>query len=458
MSRRPTIHDVAAQAGVSKSLVSLAMRGSPAVAEASRAAILAAAADLGYRPNAAARSLAARASRTIGVLVHDLHNPVFAEILDGVLAGVRGRGYSTMVVTGGVDAALEESEIDKLLEFQVEGLVLVSHRLASGALRRIAAETPTTVVSRRDVRGPGIDTVCNDDRLGAHLAVQHLAGLGHRRIAHVSGGTNSVSREREQGYRDAMAEAGLPGHILVVPGSLDDAGGYTAAQVALAGPQPPTALFVANDFAAIGAMAAIVDAGLGVPGDVSVVGYDGTSLGALRSISLTSVAQPLTQMGALAAERLFARIDRPGGRAHHITVRARLVVRSSTGAAPDRVPAALGRGSGRDVAAPPVPEHRGSQHDHHAGHRGTAPDHLLHDLVGVAGQVADQTEGQPPGQAAEGVERQEPAVGHPAQPGQPGHHGAQERRPPAQEHRGPAPVTQEPPGAIQPAAVPAQGP
>ena len=110
-SSRPTILDVAARAGVSKSLVSLALRGSPAVAETSRAAILAAAAELGYRPNAAARSLVARSSRTIGVLVLDLHNPVFAEILDGVLAGVRARGYSTMLVTGGSDPALEQTEI-----------------------------------------------------------------------------------------------------------------------------------------------------------------------------------------------------------------------------------------------------------------------------------------------------------------------------------------------------------
>jgi DNA-binding LacI/PurR family transcriptional regulator len=331
MSKRPTIHDVAARAGVSKSLVSLAMRDSPAVAQASREAILAAAADLGYRPNAAARSLAARASRTVGVLVLDLHNPVFAEILDGVLAGVRARGYSTMVVTGGADPALEVSEIDKLLEFQAEGLVLVSHRLTPRTLRAIAAETPVTVVTRRDITGPGIDTVCNDDRLGAQSAVDHLISLGHRRIAHISGGDDPVALEREQGYREAMLAAGLAEAIQVVAGRLDDAGGHAAASAALTGPHPPTALFVANDFAAIGAMAAVVDAGLAVPDDVSVVGYDGTSLGALRSISLTSVAQPLTEMGRLAADRLFARIQGRRGRARHLTVDARLVVRGSTG-------------------------------------------------------------------------------------------------------------------------------
>ena len=333
---RPTIHDVASRAGVSKSLVSLAMRGSPKVSDASREAILAAAAELGYRPNAAARSLADRRSRTIGVLILDLHNPVFAEILDGVQAEVRGHDYSTMLVTGGADPVLEQAQLDKLLEFQVEGLILVSHRLSPAALRAIAGEVPTVVVTRRDILGPRIDTVSNDDVAGSAVAVEHLLSLGHRRIAHLSGGDNPISRDREQGYRDAMAAAGLAQRTLVVPGSLTDSGGYAAAQQALAATPPPTALVVANDLAAIGAIAAVQDAGLRVPEDVSVVGYDGISLGGLRTLSLTTVAQPLTRMGALAAARLFERIERPGGRARHIDVTAELVVRGTTGPAPGR--------------------------------------------------------------------------------------------------------------------------
>jgi len=330
---RPTIHDVAARAGVSKSLVSLALRGSPAVADTSRQVILAAAAELGYRPNAAARSLAARSSRTIGVLVLDLHNPVFAEVLDGVLAEVRTRGYSTMVVTG-LDPAIEMSEIDKLLEFQVEGLVLVSHRLTAATVRGIAAETPVAVVTRGDIAGPGIDTVRNDDRLGAHLAVHHLVGLGHRHIAHIGGGDDPVAACREEGYREAMETAGLARHVQVLPGSLDDAGGYAAAARALALTPRPTALFVANDFAAMGAMAAAIDAGLRVPYDVSVVGYDGTQLGGLRSIGLTSVAQPLAELGRLAAERLFDRIEGRRRRAQNLVLNAELVVRTSTAPPP----------------------------------------------------------------------------------------------------------------------------
>lgn len=327
---RPTIHDVASRAGVSKSLVSLAMRGSPKVSDSSRAAILTAAAELGYRPNAAARSLADRRSRTIGVLVLDLHNPVFAEILDGIQSEVRSHGYSTMLVTGDADPSLEKAEVDKLLEFCIEGLILVSHRLDAATLRRFAIEVPTIVVTRDDIHGPRIDTISNDDVAGAILAVRHLADLGHRRIDHLAGGDNPASRHREEGYRTAMRAAGLGRHIRVHAGGLTDSTGYAAATDALADRDAPTALFVANDIAAIGAIAAVQDSGRSVPTDVSVVGYDGITLGALRTFSLTTVAQPLTAMGALAAQRLLSRIDHPASRARHTSVTSELVVRGST--------------------------------------------------------------------------------------------------------------------------------
>jgi DNA-binding LacI/PurR family transcriptional regulator len=327
---RPTIHDVASRAGVSKSLVSLAMRGSPKVSDASREAIMKAAAELGYRPNAAARSLADRRSRTVGVLVLDLHNPVFAEILDGIQSEVRGHGYSTMLVSGDADPERERAELDKLLEFQVEGLILVSHRLSPTGLRRIAAEVPTVVVTRDDIHGPRIDTVSNDDVAGASLAVQHLIGLGHQRITHLSGGDNPAAAGREQGYRASMRAASLARRIRVLPGGLTDSAGYAAAVTAMADPSAPTALFVANDIAALGAIAAVQESGRSVPRDVSVVGYDGIALGALRTLSLTTVAQPLAAMGATAARRLFGRIDHPTEPAHHIRVDSELVVRGST--------------------------------------------------------------------------------------------------------------------------------
>lgn len=335
-STRPTIHDVAARAGVSKSLVSLAMRQSPKVSPESRAAIMKAAAELGYRTNAAARSLADRRSRTIGVLVLDLHNPIFAQILDGVQSEVRSHGYSVMLVTGNSDPATEQSELGKLLEFQVEGLILISHRLTRSAVLDLAAEVPVSIITRRDISAENIATISNDDTLGARLAVEHLIALGHRRITHVSGGDNTVATDRQRGYVEAMEEAGLTEFISVVPGAFSDMGGYAAARTALAAPaeQVPTALFVANDIAAVGAIAAVEESGRTVPGDVSVVGYDGMALGALRSLNLTTIAQPLTQMGQLAARALFARLQSPDEPAGHTAMNPALIERGTTAAAP----------------------------------------------------------------------------------------------------------------------------
>jgi DNA-binding LacI/PurR family transcriptional regulator len=326
---RPTIHDVASRAGTSKSLVSLALSGSPKVSEKSRARIEQAAAELGYRPNAAARILSVRRSRTIGVLILDLHNPVFAEILDGVQTEVRQHGFSTMLVTGGENPMLEQAEIETLREFQVEGLILISHRLPTDVLRSIAADVPTVVVTRDDIVAPGMDTVSNDDVAGAQLAIDHLVGLGHARIVYLSGGDNPVSHLRATGYAAAMTAHGLTELIRIVPGGLTDAIGYRAAEAALE--FNPTALFVANDIAAFGAIAAIENANLRVPEDISVIGYDGIRIGGMRRVNLTTIAQPLAELGRRAAQHMLRRIGDRDSPAQHEHVSASLVIRGTTG-------------------------------------------------------------------------------------------------------------------------------
>ncbi len=328
--RRPTINDVAARAGVSKSLVSLALRGSDKVSEESRAAILAAAAELGYRPNAAARNLADRRSRTIGVLLHDLHNPVFAEVLDGVQEITRQRGYRTMLVTGHGDPEREESELAGLLEFQVEGLILISHRLDPEVARRVARERPVVIVLRHDITGPGISTICTDDRAGGRAATEHLIGLGHSRIAHVSGGDSPIARDRQAGYEEAMTAAGLGADVLVEPGSFTEAGGRAAMLRLLERAPQATAVFAANDLSALGALGALHDTGRSAPADISLVGFDGMSLAALGSLRLTTMAQPLTRMGQLAAQRLFERIESPLSRTQRDVVVSELTARGTT--------------------------------------------------------------------------------------------------------------------------------
>lgn len=326
--RRPTLHDVAARAGVSKSLASLALQGSPKVAPASREAILAAANELGYRPNRTASSLVRQRTHTIGVHILDLHNPVFAEILDGVQEAVRGHGYSTLLVTGNADPATERTEITRLLESRVEGLVLIAHRLSDEDLAAIASEVPTVVVTWRTDGITGLDSVAGDDLAGARLAVEHLVSLGHSRIAHVSGGDNRIAHERRAGYERAMVDHGLA--PVVVAGAFTEQGGYVGAEAAV--DSGATALVVANDLAAIGALAALRALGLRVPDDVSVVGYDGMRL--LDSLDLTTVAQPLSEMGRVAADLLIERIEAPDKPSTHRLVETRIVARGSSGAAP----------------------------------------------------------------------------------------------------------------------------
>jgi DNA-binding LacI/PurR family transcriptional regulator len=328
--RRPTLHDVAARAGVSKSLVSLALQGSPKVSEASRVAILAAARELGYRPNRTASSLVQQRTQTIGVHILDLHNPVFAEILDGVQEGVRSHDYSTLLVTGNADPTTERTEIARLLESRVEGLILIAHRLPDDVLAGIAREVPTVVVTWRTDGIGGLDSVAGDDVAGVQLAVDHLVALGHTRIAHVSGGDNRIARARRAGYVRAMADQGLDS--LVVDGAFTEEGGYAGAESAVEG--GATALVVGNDLAAIGALAALRDRGLRVPDDISVVGYDGMRL--LESLDLTTVAQPLADMGRLAADLLMERIADPGRASVHRQVETRLVPRGSSGPAEAR--------------------------------------------------------------------------------------------------------------------------
>lgn len=328
--KRPTIHDVAARAGVSKSLVSLALRGSSKVSDSSREAIEKAAAELGYRPNAQARSLADRRSRTIGINMAELDNPIFPQMLSGAHGVIRARGYNTMLVSGERDPELESTELAKLLEFQVEGLMLISHRLPAATVRSLSAEVPTVVLTLRGITGPGIDTVTTDDEAGARMAMQHLFDLGHTRIAHISGGTLEPAVVRERVYREQMDAAGLTDLIRVAPGDLTNLGGLEGARQMLSEGPAPTAIFASNDNSAIGAMAACQERALRVPEDVSIIGYDGAALGALRTLSLTTIAQPLTEMGHLGAERLFDRLDGRKVANRSIVLEPELLTRGTT--------------------------------------------------------------------------------------------------------------------------------
>jgi DNA-binding LacI/PurR family transcriptional regulator len=330
-SRRPTIDTVAQRAGVSKSLVALVMRGAPNVSDARRQAVLDAAAELGYRPNLVARSLVERRTRTIGVLVNDLHNPFHAEVIDGLHEATHEGGLRMLLGTGRRDAAMEAEVVESFLQQDVDGLVLLSPDLSQRALAAAARQVPAVVVGRADLRAPRCDVVVNDDEAGGALPVDHLVGLGHRRIAHIAG-TGAGAPPRRAGYEAAMRRHGLEPNV--GQGDFTDEGGYEGVRALLDAAERPTAIFACNDLAALGALTAIEEAGLSVPADISLAGYDNTYLARVRHISLTSVDQPRIEMGRLAIQAVTERRERPDTPARVRLVPPHLVARSSTGAPP----------------------------------------------------------------------------------------------------------------------------
>jgi DNA-binding LacI/PurR family transcriptional regulator len=335
LARPATIIDVAREAGLSKSVVSRVMRDEPSVSAASRVAVIAAAEALSYRANAVARSLVQRRTYNVGVMVSDLHNMFFAEVLDGLYAAAADRGYRTLITTGNRDPAAEERALEQLLELRADGVVLAGARLPPEVVAAAARAIPVALVGS-DLRLKDVDVVVDDDFRGAMLAVEHLVGLGHRDVALIDGGQGAGAAERRAGYQAAMAEAGLALRGRIEPGDFTERGGYDGARRLLTGTARPTAIFASNDQSAVGALDAIYESGLRVPRDVSLMGYDNTALAALGHISLTTIHQPRNQIGEMAMKAVLRRIEHPGVPARRHVLAPKLIVRDTTAQPPSR--------------------------------------------------------------------------------------------------------------------------
>ena len=333
----PTIHDVARRAGVSISTVSHVINETRHVNSATRERVLAAMVELNYQPNRLARSLRNRRTHTLGVLLPNSANPFFAQVLLGIEAACFDHGYNFILGNANELAERELAYLDVLLSKQVDGILLVSTGAYEEALSFLSTRgAPVVMVDRSP--GPAycetIDTVFTDNHGGGRLATEYLLGLGHRRIACISGPSLLTSSAgRVDGYREALAAAGAAvDETLIVPGDFQHESGYQACRALMALPQPPSAIFVCNDLMAVGALCAIHEAGLRVPEDVSVIGFDNIALSSYSVPRLTTIAQPTEQLGRTAVDLMLGRLAEREAPAHNERLPVWLIERDSCAA------------------------------------------------------------------------------------------------------------------------------
>ncbi len=326
----PTINDVAARAGVSKGTVSkyLNVANGYSVAPATRERIEAAIQELGFHPSPIARGLTSGATMTIGLVIADITNYFYPELVASVQATVEAAGYTLVLGSSGRDPQRELDIIRSMTHRRVDGLLLAS---VNSGWRDIGAVGVPLVLASRDLPELVADTVVVENRAGSVAAVEHLRSLGHRRIDHVAGDARAKPfLDRRRGFDEATAD--LPGsRVVETRASMDE--GRLAARELLTAESPPTAIVFGGDTMALGGLIACAELGLRVPADVSIVGFDNIKAAALPGVGLTTVDSAATWVGARGAELLLSRIteDPAARRPAELHVRAaRLVVRTSS--------------------------------------------------------------------------------------------------------------------------------
>ncbi|WP_395676489.1 LacI family DNA-binding transcriptional regulator [Inquilinus sp.] len=327
----PTIRDIARLAGVSTATVSRTLMRPGMVAEETRAQVLRAVAEAGYTPNLLARGLRRHEAGAILVLVRDIVNPFYPEIFRGVERTARRLGFNVLMGNTDDDPAQERDYLRLALSRRADGMIVLTGRipdLDDPAVRRVPI-----VLASEPVPGHELPMVRIDNRAAAGEITRHLIGLGHRRIAHVAGPQDqAIARDRLEGWRTALRDAGLPaGDDLVAPGDFRVPSGAAAGRALLALPEPPTAIFVASDEAAMGVLSAIHAAGLRAPQDVSVAGFDDIPFAEAFDPPLTTVRQPRLAMGEQAMTMLHLLIVGGAPAERVVTLPTELIIRGSTG-------------------------------------------------------------------------------------------------------------------------------
>ena len=323
------MQDVADHVGVSKALVSMVFRRVAGPSDHTRQRVLAAAEQLGYRPNRSAALLSLRRSHLIGVMAN-IRSTFHAELVEDIVAEADACGYE--VVLGAVTPTHGESAVvDTLLDFRCEALILLGPQFDDGKLAELGARSPVVLVGRRSPCR-SVDVVRTADARGIGGVVDHLVALGHRRISHLSGGAGTIPNDRKAGYLRAMKRHGLHNKIDIIDGDFTERAGMLAAGELLGRRRRPTAVCAANDQSAIGLLDQLLRAGLDVPGDIAVAGYDDSMLARLAHIDLTSVSQEPRRQAERAVKAVVERLDEGRRERLDVVLEPRLVVRHTTAA------------------------------------------------------------------------------------------------------------------------------
>ncbi len=338
--RSVTLHDLAKQCGVSTATVSAVVNGAEWVSEATRARVQLAVDEMGYHPNQLARGLKRRQGHAVGVIVSDLTNPFFTEVVRGLSHALLASGRTLSLCDSNHRLDLGSANLRMLIEAQIAGLVLIGDSVPEKSLRAFAlARSRIPVIAiERDYHVPEVSRLLVDSELGAYTATQHLLGSGCERIAMITGPTSGAGSatygraQRHSGYCRALEESGRAvDPELVVEGTFRYESGRDAMSWLLSRPQPPDAVFAANDMMALGAMSVVRDAGLRIPDDIALVGFDNVPMTALTSPGLTTMAMPMAALGDAAAALLDEQLRMDGA---HVPVRrmfsAELIVRASS--------------------------------------------------------------------------------------------------------------------------------
>ncbi|MFP5284444.1 MAG: LacI family DNA-binding transcriptional regulator [Thermoanaerobaculia bacterium] len=329
-----TIKDVAREAGVSIATVSRVFSGKGPVQEDTRRRVLEVAGRLRYAPNAAARSLTTNRTGTLGVLLPDLYGEFFSEVIRGIDLAARKSGFHVLVSSSHSDRSEVEAVL-RALRGRVDGLIVMSPEADVQALQANLPPTLPVVLLNCRVEGGGFESINIDNYGGALGMTRHLLGLGHRRVAFVQGAPgNHDAQERLRGYRDALhTYGGIWSEELEIPGDFGEESGHRAGAALLRLDPRPTAVFTANDAMAIGLLSALQEAGVRVPEDLAVAGFDDIPIARFLTPPLTSVRVAIAELGGRAMERLLMALEEGDGRERrHEVLPTALVIRNSCGA------------------------------------------------------------------------------------------------------------------------------